>query len=74
MSHDERMREQLRGLEELLKAEQYKPSSTQNKDFIRDTEKQINGLKAQLSGGMDLSRFSGEGLIIIRPFFRIGRG
>jgi hypothetical protein len=50
MDHKERMKEQIRGLEKLLDAEKYKSSANQNKDFIRDLENQINGLKGQLRG------------------------
>jgi hypothetical protein len=50
MDHAPRMRRELNDLEGLLSAEKSKPASSQNKDFIRDLETQIRGLKMHLAG------------------------
>lgn len=50
MSHAERMKEQIRNLEALIRAEKSKPESIQNKRQIEIWENQITGLKGQLNG------------------------
>lgn len=49
MDHSERMREKIRGLQELIKEERKRPKPDATR--IDNWEREISGLEAQLKGG-----------------------